>query len=149
MYFVDFGLGQICRGCGDCTTCTACPASTLEPTTTPITSTTTAPTPNLASTPVPTWIDGVTSTTPGVTTYDNDCSKCENLTSAQEQALASYNNSGKKIVCDPTCLDNSSDPSHCNCKSVCLGCWTQIDANSLYIDDAHEQPIIFDIFFKL
>ena len=131
MYFLDFGLGQICRGCGECTTCTACPPSTLGPTTTPITSPIPAPTPNPLSVPVPTWIDVVTSTTSGLTTYDYDCSVCENLTSAQEQALASYDNGGKNIVCDPTCLDNSSDPSHCNCKSVCLGCWIQYYVNSL------------------
>ena len=47
-----------------------------------------------------------------------NCSVCYNLTTAQEEALASYYNGGKKIVCDPTCLDESrvTDPTHCNCE---------------------------------
>lgn len=47
---------------------------------------------------------------------DGDCSACSNLTKAQEEALASYDNGGKRIVCDRTCMDGVSDPSHCNCK---------------------------------
>ena len=51
-------------------------------------------------------------------TAEYDCSVCSNLTTAQEEALASYDNGSKKIVCDPTCLDESgvTDPTHCNCE---------------------------------
>ena len=45
-----------------------------------------------------------------------DCSLCEDLTDAQIEALAAYDNGGKEIVCDPTCLDGISDPIHCNCE---------------------------------
>lgn len=45
-----------------------------------------------------------------------DCSVCESLTSAEIEALAKYDNGGKKIVCDPTCLDGVTDPLHCNCE---------------------------------
>lgn len=48
-----------------------------------------------------------------------DCSTCEDLTDAQVQALAGYDNGGKQIVCDPTCLDGVSDPTHCNCE-LCI-----------------------------
>lgn len=44
-----------------------------------------------------------------------DCAVCSDLTTAEKEALASYDNGGKKIVCDPTCLDGVSDPTHCNC----------------------------------
>ena len=50
---------------------------------------------------------------------DLDCSPCEDLTDAQVKALAAYDNGGKQIVCDPTCLDGVSDPTHCNCK-LCI-----------------------------
>jgi len=51
-------------------------------------------------------------------TAEYDCSVCYNLTTAQEEALASYDNGSKKVVCDPTCLDESgvTDPTHCNCE---------------------------------
>lgn len=46
-----------------------------------------------------------------------DCSACEDLTDAQIEALAKYDDDGgKAIVCDPTCLDGVSDPLHCNCE---------------------------------
>lgn len=51
--------------------------------------------------------------------YD-DCELCANLSSAQLEALDMYDNGGKKIVCDPTCLDHVSDPTHCNCKCLPL-----------------------------
>lgn len=34
----------------------------------------------------------------------------------QEEALAMYDGGGKVIVCDPTCNDGVSDPSHCDCE---------------------------------
>lgn len=51
-------------------------------------------------------------------TGEYDCSVCYNLTTAQEEALASYDDGGKKIFCDPTCLDESgvTDHTHCNCE---------------------------------
>lgn len=45
-----------------------------------------------------------------------DCDICSDLSSAQLEALAMYDNGGKKVVCDPTCLDGVSDPIHCNCE---------------------------------
>lgn len=45
-----------------------------------------------------------------------DCSPCADVTDAHVEALAKYDNGGKQIVCDPTCLDGVSDPTHCNCK---------------------------------
>lgn len=51
-----------------------------------------------------------------VSAVDYDCSVCSNLTTAEEEALASYDNGGKIIVCDPTCLDGVTDPIHCNCE---------------------------------
>eukprot|EP00752_Nemacystus_decipiens_P017851 g16007.t1 len=50
---------------------------------------------------------------------------CYDLTDAQEEALAKYDNGGKTVVCDPTCLDSSVDPLHCNyfgLDQVCRGC---------------------------
>ena len=47
---------------------------------------------------------------------EHECSVCFNITSAQEEALGSYDNGGKKIVCDPACLDGVTDPIHCNCE---------------------------------
>lgn len=41
---------------------------------------------------------------------------CADLTPAQTEALEMYDNGGKIIVCDPTCVDGESDPSHCNCE---------------------------------
>ena len=49
-------------------------------------------------------------------TSDFDCSVCSNLTDVQQEVLASYDNGGKRIVCDPTCLDRIADPTHCNCE---------------------------------
>ena len=51
-------------------------------------------------------------------TAEYNCSVCYNLTTAQEEALASYDNGGKNIVCDPSCLDESgvTDRTHCNCE---------------------------------
>lgn len=48
--------------------------------------------------------------------HEHDCDICSDLSSTQLEALAAYDNGGKKIVCDPTCLDGVSDPIHCNCK---------------------------------
>ena len=45
-----------------------------------------------------------------------DCSACSNLTDVQQEVLASYDNGGKRIVCDPICLDGVTDPTHCNCE---------------------------------
>lgn len=33
-----------------------------------------------------------------------------------------YDGGGKIIVCDPTCNDGVSDPSHCNCKCPYTKC---------------------------
>lgn len=41
---------------------------------------------------------------------------CYDLTDAQAEALANYDNGGKTVVCDPTCLDSSVDNQHCNCE---------------------------------
>lgn len=48
---------------------------------------------------------------------DDECSVCSNLTDEQVAVLASYDNGGKQVVCDPTCLDGVTDPLHCNCES--------------------------------
>ena len=48
----------------------------------------------------------------------DDCELCAGLSSAQVEALDMYDNGGKKIVCDPTCLDHVSDPTHCNCECL-------------------------------
>ena len=45
-----------------------------------------------------------------------DCSPCDNLSDAEVEELAKYDNGGKRVVCDPTCLDGVSDPTHCNCE---------------------------------
>ena len=47
---------------------------------------------------------------------DFDCSPCEDLSEAEMEELAKYDNGGKFVVCDPTCLDGVSDPIHCNCE---------------------------------
>ena len=52
---------------------------------------------------------------PGHEEYD--CDVCANLSDAESEALAMYDNGGKQIICDPTCLDGVTDPIHCNCKS--------------------------------
>lgn len=36
----------------------------------------------------------------------------------QVEALASYDNGGKVVVCDPTCDDGSGNSSHCNCECI-------------------------------
>ena len=46
--------------------------------------------------------------------HEHECGLCSDLSSTQLEALAAYDNGGKKIVCDPTCLDGVSDPIHCN-----------------------------------
>ena len=60
---VDFGLGQICRGCGNCSDCILCPFTTMVPTPTPSLYKTGAPTsspfatlePVTTTAPVSTW----------------------------------------------------------------------------------------------
>eukprot|EP00903_Cladosiphon_okamuranus_P020353 g18673.t1 len=50
---------------------------------------------------------------------------CADISPAQEEALAMYDNGGKIIVCDPTCTDGYSDPSHCDYFGLgqkCRGC---------------------------
>ena len=47
-----------------------------------------------------------------------DCGPCADLSDDEVEALAKYDNGGKTIVCDPTCLDGVSDPIHCNCEYV-------------------------------
>lgn len=69
------------------------------------------------ATPSPTVGTGGSTETQPPVTVDSDCAVCSNVSSAQLEALASYDNGGKRIVCDPTCVDGVSDPSHCNCKS--------------------------------
>ena len=41
---------------------------------------------------------------------------CADISPAQQEALANYDNGGKIIVCDPTCEDKNGDPMHCNCE---------------------------------
>ncbi|CAB1118868.1 unnamed protein product [Ectocarpus sp. CCAP 1310/34] len=56
---------------------------------------------------------------------DDECSVCSNLTDEQVAILASYDNGGKQVVCDPTCLDGVTDPLHCNyfgLGQICRGC---------------------------
>ena len=43
--------------------------------------------------------------------------RCADISPAQQEALDSYDNGGKIIVCDPTCVDH---PVHCNCESKLL-----------------------------
>lgn len=144
----DFELGQICRGCGDCSACTPCPAAGETP----------APTPILPEAAVskPPFYD-VTSRTASPVGMDNqiagtltsaedaaagdgdgpgyqaadayDCSRCTDISDAQKEALASYDNGGKKVVCDPTCMDTVSDHIYCNCKS----CPTKNKNKKLYL----------------
>ena len=129
----DFDLGQICRGCGDCSSCTPCPAAGETP----------APTPDATEAPVsvpPFYAATSRTAAPGgmvadqiggiLTSTDDsaadgdgrdtadayDCSRCADISAAQMVALASYDNGGKKIVCDPTCMDSVSDHIYCNCK---------------------------------
>lgn len=47
---------------------------------------------------------------------ESDCDVCSGLSIAQVEALAMYDDGGKQIICDPTCLDSSYDPTHCNCE---------------------------------
>ncbi|CAM9652063.1 unnamed protein product, partial [Laminaria digitata] len=54
-----------------------------------------------------------------------DCSPCTDLSATQVEVLATYDNGGKQVVCDPTCLDGVSDPKHCNyfgLGQICRGC---------------------------
>ena len=44
------------------------------------------------------------------------CDVCFDLLLDQRDVLAMYDNGGKRIVCDPTCVDNVSDHTDCNCK---------------------------------
>ena len=108
----DFGIGQICRGCGECSTCTPCP--TPFPTPTPEVVPSQAPATSPVSVPATSPTDTMTPSTPEPT--EHECSVCFTITSAQEEALGSYDNGGKNIVCDPTCLDGVTDPIHCNCE---------------------------------
>ena len=108
----DFGLDQICRGCGECITCTPCPMTTPTPAPEMIPSR--VPTTSPVSVPAASPTEIMTPSTPEPT--EHECSVCFNITSAQEEALGSYDNGGKKIVCDPTCLDGVTDPIHCNCE---------------------------------
>ena len=48
--------------------------------------------------------------------FDVECNVCFDLTPHQVNVLDMYDNGGKEIVCDPTCLDEVSDHTHCNCK---------------------------------
>ena len=44
------------------------------------------------------------------------CDVCFDLLLDQRDVLAMYDTGGKRIVCDPTCVDNVSDHTDCNCK---------------------------------
>ncbi|CAM9936328.1 unnamed protein product [Ectocarpus sp. 4 AP-2014] len=49
---------------------------------------------------------------------DYDCAACSSLSNAQVEALASYDNGGKRVVCDVDCLSSSPyDVASCNCES--------------------------------
>ncbi|CAM9211322.1 unnamed protein product [Ectocarpus sp. 12 AP-2014] len=164
-----FGLGQICRGCGDCSSCEPCPGTTPAPETTssptmmpdlgfdlftpsPVTPETPAPSakpvmhtpsPETPETAPPTTAPPTVAETPepevptpsptmmplgadgAVDDDDDECSVCSNLTDEQVAVLASYDNGGKQVVCDPTCLDGVADPLHCNyfgLGQICRGC---------------------------
>lgn len=43
---------------------------------------------------------------------------CYDLTEAQMEALANYDNGGKRVVCDSTCLDSGINNLHCNCEGA-------------------------------
>lgn len=45
-----------------------------------------------------------------------DCSPCDDLSDAEVEELAKYENGGKLVFCDATCLDEDADLTHCNCK---------------------------------
>ena len=101
---------------GEAQKCTPGPTPALTtPTSTPspITTTPTTPAPTI-STPPTTAPTTASPPTGGLEPYD--CTMCSDLTDAQKEALAGYDNGGKKIVCDPTCVDGISDPIHCNCE---------------------------------
>ncbi|CAM9934883.1 unnamed protein product [Ectocarpus sp. 6 AP-2014] len=158
-----FGLGQICRGCGECSSCEPCPGTTPAPDTTssptmmpdlgfddlftptPVTLETPAPSakpvkhtpspetpettpPTVAETPepeVPTPSPTMMPLGADGAVDDDECSVCSNLTDEQVAVLASYDNGGKQVVCDPTCLDGVTDPLHCNyfgLGQICRGC---------------------------
>ncbi|CAM9201056.1 unnamed protein product, partial [Ectocarpus sp. 13 AM-2016] len=55
-----------------------------------------------------------------------DCAACSSLSNAQVEALASYDNGGKRVVCDVDCLSSSPyDVSSCNyfdIAQICRGC---------------------------
>ena len=94
----DFGLGQICRGCGECTDCVPCPVPDK---------TTPAPSEGYTEEGSETLEEG---------SEDDGCSACSNLSEDQLAVLGTYDNGGKRVVCDPTCLDDSYDRTQCNCK---------------------------------
>lgn len=126
----DFGLGQICRGCGDCSSCTPCPARdyTLAPS--PCGTEAPVSVPDPADTLPPTSAPIVASTlspivTPAITSINDDekendgselgCSACADLSDAEVEALAMNDRGIERVACDPTCLDGVSSPLHCNC----------------------------------
>ena len=45
-----------------------------------------------------------------------DCDVCSDLSQDEQAVLDMYDNGGKRIVCDPTCLDSGADRTHCDCK---------------------------------
>ena len=71
----------------------------------------------------------------------------------QVEALASYDNGGKVVVCDPTCDDGTGNSSHCNCEcilpaSVILGTLSflhvcTVDGQApLFLDGSHNIAVI-------
>lgn len=97
LFSVDFGLDQICRGCGNCSDCVTCPSGSI-----------------------PSAADSTQTSAASLLTPDSyDCSTCFNLTTAQNEELTNSDDGEKTIVCDLTCLDGVSDPIHCNCKYIC------------------------------
>ena len=132
----DFGLGQICRACGECSTCVACPttASGDSPAPAPTPGATKAPAGMVPAAPADThslttsapMVDSISGVGSGKTftsggndeEEDDECAPCMDLTDGQVRALDSWDNGGKRIVCDPTCLDGVSDRTHCNCEYV-------------------------------
>ena len=67
-----------------------------------------------------------TQTSPTQSCSTEEEARCADITAAQQEALDSYDNGGKIIVCDPTCVDGVSDPIHCNCESNFVLCGTSV-----------------------
>lgn len=107
-YSADFGLDPICRACGECSDCVPCPdvsgGETLSPTVSD--DETPSPTEDYAEETSGKLGEGL----------EDACNACFDLTPDQLDVLSKYDNGGKDIVCDQTCLDSDYDHTHCNCE---------------------------------